>query len=325
MVTLSVIIPVYNCESYLNQCLDSIQKQTFRDLEVICVDDGSTDGSGAICDSYAAQDSRFVVIHQKNGGQSAARNKGLDNASGRFITFVDGDDYLETSAYETVLACFTSDDTDMVQFKFQMFNEKKYIPREQKFKAINLDFDDRVSCVSAGLYVVWNKIYRREFLQKHNIRFLEGYNFEDVPFTHLCAFCAHRIDACPKILYNYRIGSGYSTRKETPVNKIELIRIYQATFDSMRRCNVTENQLELYEYEKLSSFRTVYRRYISRSDRSEARKMILASLSDWDWDQIAGHNPRLSPRKRAFFYWLAGNNLKAFGLNLLSIFSYKKR
>lgn len=325
MVTLSVIIPVYNCKLYLNQCLDSLQKQTFQDLEVICIDDGSTDGSGKICDEYAVRDSRFVVIHQNNCGPSAARNKGLDIASGRFITFVDADDYLETSAYETALACFTSDDIDMVQFKFQMFNEKKILPREQKLKPTNLDFYDRISCVSTGLYVVWNKIYRREFLQKHNIRFLEGYNFEDVPFTHLCAFCAHRIDVCPKILYKYRIGSGYSTRKENSVNKIELIRIYQATFDSIRLCNVTEEQLEFYEYEKLSAYRTVYRRYIPRSMRSEAKKMILDSLSDWDWDQIAGQNSRLSPRKRAFFYWLAGNNLKAFGLNLLSIFSYKKR
>ncbi|HFR3426712.1 TPA: glycosyltransferase, partial [Streptococcus suis] len=98
----SVIVPVYNVENYLSQCLDSIIHQTYKNLEIILVNDGSTDGSGKICDDYAAKDGRIKVIHQENGGLSDARNKGLDLMTGQFVTFVDSDDYLENNCIHTL-------------------------------------------------------------------------------------------------------------------------------------------------------------------------------------------------------------------------------
>ena len=99
---ISVVIPVYNVEKYLEKCLDSVVEQTYRNLEIILVDDGSTDNSGAICDRYAQKDSRVVVIHQKNGGLSKARNVGIDTATGKYISFIDSDDYVGSCYIETL-------------------------------------------------------------------------------------------------------------------------------------------------------------------------------------------------------------------------------
>lgn len=104
---ISVIIPVYNVAAYLPECLDTALSQSYSNLQVILIDDGSTDSSGAICDEYAANDSRIVVIHQKNGGAAAAKNAGLRVATGKYLSFVDSDDYLEPDAIYTWLNSFT--------------------------------------------------------------------------------------------------------------------------------------------------------------------------------------------------------------------------
>ena len=104
MPELSIIVPVYKVEPYLRRCIDSILAQTFRDFELILIDDGSPDNCGAICDEYAAKDSRIIVIHQKNQGVSAARNAGLDIAKGTYLGFVDSDDWIEPEMYETMIA-----------------------------------------------------------------------------------------------------------------------------------------------------------------------------------------------------------------------------
>lgn len=110
---ISVIIPVYNMEKYLRRCLDSVLAQDYTNLEILVVDDGSTDGSWAICQEYARKDARITVIHQENGGLSAARNTGLDRATGAYIAFVDSDDYILPNMYSAMLACKNREDADI--------------------------------------------------------------------------------------------------------------------------------------------------------------------------------------------------------------------
>ena len=117
--TISVIVPVYNVEAYLPQCVDSILHQDYPDLEVILIDDGSTDHSGEICDRYATADSRIRVIHQKNGGAAAAKNAGLRIAAGEYLSFVDSDDYLEPNVYGFMLETLLDNQADAVQFSFR--------------------------------------------------------------------------------------------------------------------------------------------------------------------------------------------------------------
>ena len=120
---LSVIVPVYNTENYLRKCVDSILASTYENLEVILVDDGSPDNSGAICDEYAERDARVKVIHKENGGLSSARNAGLDIATGDYITFVDSDDYIANDIYEKIIAKFATENVDLVMMNIASVNE----------------------------------------------------------------------------------------------------------------------------------------------------------------------------------------------------------
>ena len=121
---ISVIVPVYNVEKYLRQCLDSVLAQTYRELEIILVDDGSTDGSGAICDEYATRDSRIKVVHQQNGGLSSARNAGLDLATGEYVAFVDSDDYIHETMLELLYQALVENNADTVICNFERVDEK---------------------------------------------------------------------------------------------------------------------------------------------------------------------------------------------------------
>ena len=116
MPKISVIIPVYKVEQYLPECLDSIINQTYKNLEIICIDDGSPDNSGKILDEYASKDNRIRVIHKENGGISSARNAGLDIATGDWISFVDSDDWLDINTYEKLLSSADEANTDIVMF-----------------------------------------------------------------------------------------------------------------------------------------------------------------------------------------------------------------
>ena len=128
---ISVIVPVYNVERYLRRCVDSILHQTYQDLEVLLVDDGSTDASGAICDEYAAQEERVTAVHQKNGGLSAARNAGLERAQGTYLCFVDSDDFLDSRMLETLCRDLQEQDADVAVVGFRTFErEEELAPAE---------------------------------------------------------------------------------------------------------------------------------------------------------------------------------------------------
>ena len=127
---ISVIVPVYNTGKYLRRCVDSIVNQTYKNLEIILVDDGSTDDSHAICDEYAKKDNRIKVIHKTNGGLSSARNAGLDSATGDYIAFVDSDDFVNKRSYEILISVLERDDSDISIMRFLSFNQEDEI---QKF------------------------------------------------------------------------------------------------------------------------------------------------------------------------------------------------
>ena len=174
-VTISIIIPIYNVERYLPMCLESIVQQSFGDFEVIVIDDGSTDGSGAIAEEFAKKDQRFSVIHQSNNGMALARNVGLDVARGQFIAFVDGDDWVHPEMLEYLLSTLVKTGADIAMSDFiktedsnYRFSEYKELPQPQVFDgytAIKL----LVENVRPIFSVVWNKLYDRNLIG--NLRF----------------------------------------------------------------------------------------------------------------------------------------------------------
>jgi len=203
---ISVIVPVYNVEKYLARCVDSILAQTYENLEVILVDDGAKDNSGAICDAYAAKDPRVKVIHKENGGLSSARNAGLEAATGECIAFVDSDDWIEPDAYAHLLQLMEQYDVKLVcggRYDVDGRNGEKTIglcpPKEEIITAEEM----------VGRIFLWqgcdssacDKLYHRSVLE--NFRYPEGKVCEDVPVTYKIVLTAERVALSDMPFYNY--------------------------------------------------------------------------------------------------------------------------
>ncbi len=201
---ISVIVPVYNVESYIAQCVESIVHQTYTSLEIILIDDGSTDTSGQICDVYGEKDSRIRVIHQKNAGAAAARNTGLDAATGEYLVFVDSDDWLEIDAYGYMLGELKKEQADIVQCSYRDIYVNKQI--DQICKASGRSFD-QVSYLArftedwtCGLQT--DKLFKRTLFDE--VRFETGHVIDDEFFTYQGVMNAKKVICRDKIIYNYR-------------------------------------------------------------------------------------------------------------------------
>lgn len=201
MPLISIIIPVYNSEKTLNRCVNSILNQTFMDWELLLVDDGSTDKSGKICDQYALKDFRIQVFHKKNGGVSSARNTGLDYAIGSWITFVDSDDFIDATFFDTLIRLQSSDlCISGIQF---INNETILLPPEENIKIENVaELDNLLN----KLYFTapWGKVYKNEIIQKNNIRFNINLKIgEDTDFVLKYLLYINDIRLISKPLYHF--------------------------------------------------------------------------------------------------------------------------
>ena len=204
---ISVIIPVYNVEKYLRQCMDSIISQTFKDFECICVNDGSTDGSLDILQEYAKKDDRIKIITQENKGLPAARNVGIKKSIGQYLVFVDSDDFIVQNCLETAFNKIIETSADIVEFnyKFYYFKENRYeskiFPDSQKIKK-----DDTIGTILQKSYedTAWRRIYKKEFLLKNNLFFYEGRVSEDGVFAAMLFLYTKNIVYIEDELYIYR-------------------------------------------------------------------------------------------------------------------------
>ena len=210
----SVIIPVYNVEKYIDRCLKSIISQNYDDLEIIVIDNGSTDSSGSICDTYASEYSNISVYHIENHGVSAARNFGLAKAQGEFICFVDADDYLVGNLFSNMENQLDSG-LDLLVFSYYNSLEKNLSETTRSAKILPIEGKkDRNQFIalftglflSDMMYTVWNKIYRREFLEEHRIMFEQYELGEDVRFNLNVFECVHTISFSKTCYYVYVSG-----------------------------------------------------------------------------------------------------------------------
>lgn len=224
MAKVSIVVPCYKVEQYLPELIDSLLAQTLRDIEVILVDDGSPDRTGAICDEYAAKDSRIRVIHKPNGGVAAARNDGLDASTGDWIIFCDSDDYLEADALEKLVQAGEQAEADVVfgdvnlvfdqRIKPAVFYKNEFVTddRKQIDKLIEADFykyycfDPAEGGAAFGYGGPWNKLVRRQMLLDKGIRFelrVRGI-FDDLIYTAYIFGAANRVAYVHVPVYNYR-------------------------------------------------------------------------------------------------------------------------
>lgn len=200
---ISVIVPVYRVEPYLRKCLNSITGQTYQDLEIVLVDDGSPDSCGAICDEYAARDSRIRVIHKENGGLSSARNAGLDMATGIYICFVDSDDWIEADMCEYLFSGAKRNEADIVVCG--MFEE---LPAQQIcrcwYQEESFDTEEGLAQLfrrEKYSHSAWGKLYRRTLFA--DVRFPNGRNFEDIATTYRVFEKAKTVQLMPEAKYHY--------------------------------------------------------------------------------------------------------------------------
>ena len=205
----SVVIPVYNIEKYICECLDSVINQTYKNLQIILIDDGSTDGSGKICDEYAENDKRISVVHQHNQGAGAAKNTGLELIKGEYFSLIDSDDYLELNYYETMIANLEKYKVDVVQCLFNNVFKDQTIKRNFNFTADKHRTMKSKKYLFEMLYdwkyaVFWNKVFKTSLLTT-NIRFPVGRKIDDEFFTYKLICNAKKILNINDVLYNYRM------------------------------------------------------------------------------------------------------------------------
>ena len=203
----SVVIPVYNVKQYLAQCLQSVINQTYSALEIILVDDGSSDGSGEACDAYASKDNRIKVIHKTNGGLSEARNVGVDRMTGEYLLFVDSDDYIHIEMIQKMMTPIIQKKADLVIAGYKEFRDGTYVEKdiEQSRSACTLTTPEALRRLYGGTQnttIACAKIYKRELFQKY--RFPVGKLHEDEFLTYKIICDAQRIVYLPDYLYYYR-------------------------------------------------------------------------------------------------------------------------
>ena len=214
-IKISVVLPVYNVANYLRKCLDSLVNQTFKDFEVICVNDGSTDLSLSILEGYSLSDSRFKIITQENQGLSGARNTGIDQVEGEYVLFVDSDDWLEENALEVLYEHVKGFSSDITMFKFKYYNENTEEYSEGPFTNLevidpsfftgNFYYMDVIDIIFKISHAPFNKLYKTSFLKENDAKFLYGSYYEDLEFFYMVFLKAKKVSVLPEYLYYYRI------------------------------------------------------------------------------------------------------------------------
>lgn len=251
---ISVVIPVYNVELFLRECVDSVLQQSYRQLEVILINDGSTDESGQICDGYATSDPRVKVIHKVNGGASTARNEGMRHASGEFIYFLDSDDYLELNAFEILHEKIRAESADFVFFNAWSVFDTMYRGTRKQGYTRDYSYPSEDGLASLWRHLQHKEFHasvpllliRREFLLENNIMFTENIVLEDMIFTFMLFSLARKVAYVDKNLYfrRYRENSVMSSKNVekkyvsaiTVYNKIKHFLVDHALFSNAAAC-----------------------------------------------------------------------------------------
>lgn len=265
----SVIVPIYKVEKYLKICVESIIRQSFCNFELILVDDGSPDDCGKICDKYSASDTRVKVVHKENGGLSSARNAGLDIATGKYIIFVDSDDFWDdANALEHIHTNLIETDADVL-----VFPAKRYYEREDKYTYIITSDVDRTMIIDKDVnasicYMIenniyraaaWNKVVKKSIIDSHSLRFKNGYLSEDMDWCGDLLLYAHRFDFYDKPFYAYR---------------------------QQRNGSITEGKAEKLISDKLYMCEKGYRQALKLEDKEKTE--LLASYYAYEYSVLLG-------------------------------------
>lgn len=249
MELVSVIVPIYNVEAYLERCVGSILQQTYKHIEIILVDDGSPDRCGSMCEEYAQKDNRIKVLHKENGGLSDARNAGLEMAKGKYVLFVDSDDLIKKELVESCVQTAEKNSSDIVIFDFNRVEENEEIVTTmeiEKSGTYTLESEPRILFGSPSAV---NKLFRRDLFIKTGIRFPVGKYYEDLGTIPKLLLLADKIDYIKKSYYDYMIRSGsIMTAAKFEKNYEDRTEMLNGILDFYKEKNVYENFYKELEY-----------------------------------------------------------------------------
>lgn len=229
-VLISVIVPVYNTSMYIDRCVESLVKQSLNEIEIILVDDGSTDGSGNICDRWGERDRRIKIIHQKNSGSAGARQIGLDNSIGEYIIICDSDDWVDTTAYEKAYKKAKEDCADIVFFGYVAeYNDGKSEAWNRKFTDLNNIELTRREIMNTSWFHSWDKLFKRSLFKDYNISYAKGINMGEDALILQKLLCIRplKISWLEESLYHYRISTGGYTTQIKPTYINQLLFVYE--------------------------------------------------------------------------------------------------
>ena len=274
----SIIIPVYNVEPYLRDCLDSVLDQTFSDWEAVCVNDGSTDHSVVILEEYTSKDSRFKIIDQPNGGLSAARNTGLEVAKGEYVLFLDSDDWLEPKALEAITESLTNEDMLCFGGRRYFEEEKRYHEADQlkvKTYETGMEYYNENALLSRdfAFECVVLRCYRRSFLMEKRLWFKEGIFHEDDLYTPIVCYYAQRVRQIQTCLYDYRIRAN----SITTTNNAKRLSDYLKIANILAAFFITKQG-----FDKTIVYRIITHHYqVAFSKAKGEEKNNLRNICDW--------------------------------------------
>lgn len=327
---LSVIIPVYNAACFLPRCLESIVNQTYRKLEIICVDDGSTDNSLTVLQEYAAKDARIKVIHQENDGVSAARNVGVAVATGEFVTFVDADDWLEQDAYGKILPCM-EDGVDLVCFGGVIDGEIEQSRRENMEAYACMNFNGTtqsyLGVMRTNVYV-WNKIFRKSIIEGYGIQFPVGIACgEDAAFYFCYASVAGMACYLQENVYHYvqQSGSAMAQFRKKSARGLDHLRVVEYVYDFYVKNGVQKKLQAVFDW-IFASYYHLTLETTPEEMHSEVHRMAhtlalrSGAIRNARHGMIRDLRQRMMGALERLFHWFAANR-ECYGIGGSAIYS----
>ena len=307
---LSVVVPIYNVEDYLVSCLESLAEQTFEELEVVLVDDGSPDSSGDIAEEFARCRDGWRVLHVENGGLGRARNIGLDAAVADYVTFVDSDDVVPRDAYELMMHAIEASGSDIVSGRVLRYDGARTRPSGLHRRAVpETRVRTHVREMPSLIYdtTAWNKIFRRAFLVQHGLRFPEGVYYEDIPLTVPAHFLARSVDLIEEPVYLWRqrqtAEQSITQRRAEVRNLVDRMAAVSSVNDFLERTHEVEGK-RLHDLKVLTLDMPLFLDVLHQGDAEFAETLVRvfkSYLDDVEPSVIAG----LPPRRRLAYHLIS--------------------
>lgn len=322
----SIIIPVYNTEEYLNKCLDSVLNQTYKNIEIIIIDDESTDNSYEILQKYQKEDKRIILLRQKNSGQGVARNKGIEIAKGEYICFVDSDDRIAKNMVEEMIKEIEKTSSDFSSFLIAFENSKNQKIYRKKFNYLTLEKENiyKNAIEIKDIFTVpWNKIYKKDFLIKNSVFFPEIRKNEDIFFVHKLAFYSKKCSFVNKVFYYAWEREGSTSRNVTKENiNAILILLKEEKEFLLKQNNFFTYELEYQVFYIRAVFNILLQALFYKSEKMKEIKKVIGQ-SEFDEYLTKFNVIKRLPIKHKILIFIYKIGLLEYFIKILIFFKFK--